>query len=147
MFLALAAFVTTPMKPAGSTGWFGSAAGALVLGATLAGCQNSDGGSPGTPTGPTPLNPPAVTAEITITGFGLKPFQLTISQGTRVTFINNDDNFSHNMTSSCSEIEQLGLLAPGQSRATAGFARPGRCVYTDRLQPGNPLLKGAIDVQ
>lgn len=113
----------------------------------MAGCQNTDGGSAGTPLGPTPLNPPVVAAEVTITGFGLKPFQLTISQGTRVTFINNDDNFSHNMTSACPEIEQLGLLAPGQSRATAGFARPGRCIYTDRLQPGNPLLKGAIDVQ
>jgi plastocyanin len=131
----------------GSAHWLGSAAGALVLGATLAGCQSADGGSPGAPTAPTPFNPPAVSTEVVITGFGLNPFQLTISTGARVTFVNRDQNFSHNMTSVCPEIEQLGLLAPGESRATASFTRPGRCVYTDRLQPGNPLLKGAVDVQ
>jgi len=95
----------------------------------LAGCGG--GGSPASPSGTT----------ITITSAGVSPTQVNVTQGTRVTFVNNDSR-SHNMTSDphpehsdCPEINTVGLLPPGQSRETGNLVTIGTCGFHDHAGP------------
>src|SRR5687768_1801770 len=94
--------------------WLGSTfAAAAAL--TIAACGGGDGGS--TPTSPTtPTTPTTGGTTITITSSGASPRNLTVSPGTRVTFVNNDTR-PHEMNSDphpthgdCPEIDQVGFL-------------------------------------
>jgi plastocyanin len=97
----------------------------------LAGCGG--GGSAASPSG-----------TITITSAGVSPTQVTVSPGTRVTFVNNDSR-SHNMTSDphpehndCPEINTVGLLQPGQSHETGNPVTIRTCGFHDHDDPPPP---------
>jgi plastocyanin len=80
------------------------------------------------------------------------PTQIIIAVGQAVTFVNND-SVNHEMASNphpihtdCPEIN-VGLLVPGQSRASATFTRAVTCGYHDHLDPFNSRLMGTIVVR
>lgn len=108
-------------------------AAGLVLLMLLASC----GGSSSPPASPSPGSEPTVT----ITPSGVTPTATNISQGMRVLFVNNDTK-SHNMASDphpehtdCPEINNVGLLQPGQSRETGNMNTVRTCGYHDHDDP------------
>jgi len=109
----------------------------------------SCGGKP-TPTEPTD---PVPTNTITITAAGVSPKDVQISPGTRVLFVNNDSR-SHNMASDphpdhsdCTEINQVGVLAVGQSRETGNLNSVRTCRFHDHDLPNSASLSGAIVIR
>jgi plastocyanin len=127
---------------------------ALVLTAALAGCggttpsssSDGDGGGGGGGT-------PTATDTITITASGANPRSITVSPGTRVTFVNNDSR-NHDMASDphpehtqCPEINQAGFLTPGQSKATGNLNTVRVCGFHDHNDPSNASLTGTIRIQ
>ena len=125
--------------------------GTVLLTAMLAvaGCG---GGGGGTPTSPTPP-PTGGGTTITITSSGVSPQSITVTPGTRVTFINNDTR-RHDMASDphpehtdCPEINQVGVLQPGQSRETGNLNTPRTCGFHDHDQPTASSLRGSIRIQ
>ena len=124
-------------------------AGALVLLAAVAGCSG-DSSSPSSPSGG---GTPTATDTITITSSGANPRSITVSPGTRVTFINNDGR-AHDMASdphpehtTCPELNQVGFLSPGQSRASGNLNTVRTCGFHDHNDPGNTSLTGTIRIQ
>jgi plastocyanin len=122
---------------------------ALVAVSLTAACGG--GGGPSNPSPPPSTNPNV----ITITASGASPRQLTVSQGARVLFINNDAR-RHDMTSDehpdhqdCPSINDVGLLLPGQQRETANlsFVNPRTCGFHDHDDPNNNNLKGQIIIR
>ncbi len=121
---------------------------ALAAALLLASCG---GGSPSsTPTSPTTPETPTVTTTITITATGVSPKDIQVSPGARVTFVNNDTR-AHNMTSNphpehtdCPEINQVGLLTPGQSRQTGNLNTVRTCGFHDHDLPAVANLTGSI---
>ena len=127
--------------------WAGSALLTAML--AVAGCG---GGGGGTPTSPTPP-PTGGGTTITITSSGVSPQNITVTPGTRVTFINNDTR-RHDMASDphpehtdCPEINQVGVLQPGQSRETGNLNTPRTCGFHDHDQPTASSLRGSIRIQ
>lgn len=134
----------------------GMALAAAALAAGLVAC----GGGGSTPTTPSPTPPatgggPAPTAAtITIGSDGrVTPASVTIAAGGRVTFVNNH-NQAHEMASDphpehtdCPEINQVGFLSPGQSRATGNLNTVRTCGFHDHNQPSNAGLAGRIVIQ
>ena len=129
---------------------------AIVL---AAGCGGSSdgGGSVGTPTTPTPNpptnTPPVATTTITITAAGVSPQRITVSPGTRVTFVNNDTR-THEMNSDphpnhgdCPPIDDVGFLSPGQSKQTGNLNVTRTCGFHDHNQPDVVALQGTITIQ
>ena len=96
----------------------------------------------------------AVGATITIGANGaVSPTQVSVAVGQSVTFTNNSTQ-SHDMESdphpahtNCPSIANVGLLQPGQSKTTFGFANSGSCGYHDHNDSGNTNLQGRIVVQ
>ena len=96
----------------------------------------------------------SVGATITIgTNSAVTPSQVTISVGQSVTFMNNDTR-SHDMESDphpahtdCPSIGNVGLLQPGQSKTTFGFAGAGSCGFHDHNNSDSSALKGRIVIQ
>lgn len=96
----------------------------------------------------------AVGATITIGANGaVSPTQVTVAVGQSVTFTNNSSS-SHDMESDphpahtdCPSIANVGLLQPGQSKTTFGFANTGSCGYHDHNNSESSGLKGRIVVQ
>lgn len=116
---------------------------ALVVSAS--GCGSS---SPSAPTSPSGGTPSATT--ITITSAGVSPKTLTVPLGSQVTFVNNDTQ-SHQMYSDphpehtdCPEINQVGYLAPGQSRQTGNLNTARSCGYHDHNLPTDTRWQGTI---
>lgn len=111
----------------------------------LAACGNS----PTTPS-PTPENP----NRITISSAGaVTPRELVVAPGTRVLFVNNDSR-RHDMTSDphpehnlCTEINQVGILQPGQVRETGNLVAVRTCGFHDHEDPDNQLLTGRIVIR
>ena len=93
-------------------------------------------------------------ATITIGANGsVSPSQVNVPVGQSVTFVNNDSR-SHDMESdphpahtACPSIANVGLLQPGQSKTTFGFANAGTCGYHDHQDDTNTRFQGAIVVQ
>jgi plastocyanin len=122
--------------------------GTMTLGPVILtmACGKSDpapSGGGGSGNGPT----------ITITASGASPRAVTVSPGTQVTFVNNDSR-SHEMTSDphpthedCPPINQVGTLAPGQTRQTGNLNATGRCGFHDHNLPQNTSLQGTITIQ
>jgi plastocyanin len=123
----------------------------LAVATSFAGCGSSGGGS-STPTSPGSGTPTATTT-ITITSSGATPSSITVSPGSRVTFVNNDSR-SHDMASdphpehtTCTEINQVGFLTAGQSRATGNLNTVRTCTYHDHNDSANRALQGSIRIQ
>ena len=106
-----------------------------------------------TPT-PTPTPSPSGGATVTIQSGGIvSPKTVTISAGSRVTFINNDSR-PHDMESDphpehtdCPEINQVGFLTPGQTRLTGNMNTVRTCGYHDHEQDTNRNLQGSIIIR
>lgn len=123
--------------------------GLLVLcaAALLSACGG--GGSPSAPA-PPPSNP----YQIVISPAGvMTPSQLTVPAGSRVLFVNNHSR-AHEIASDphpehtdCPEINQVGLLAPGQSRETGNLVIARTCGVHDHDDPLNASLHARITIQ
>lgn len=118
--------------------------------AALAGVLSLSCGGSSTPT--EPVNP-VLTNTITITAAGVSPKDIQITPGTRVLFMNSDSR-AHNMASDphpehtdCTEINQIGLLAPGQSRETGNLNAVRTCRFHDHDLPNTASLAGAIVIR
>lgn len=113
-------------------------------------------GGSGTSTSPSPTPSPGggtSTTTVTITASGVSPKSITVTQGSRVLFVNNDTRV-HEMGSdphpehtTCPEINQVGFLNPGQSRETGNLVTVRTCGYHDHLNPGNQSLNGSITIR
>ena len=106
----------------------------------------SGGGGGGGGTGGT------VAATITITAAGVSPKEVTVTPGSRVTFVNNDSR-PHDMSSDphpahtdCPEIT-VGFIQPSQSGTTQNLNRVRVCGYHDHSQDTNTALQGTIRIQ
>lgn len=142
-------------------------AGVLGLAVVVAACGGGGGG--GAPTGPSGGSGGstgggggtgggegggASTATITIGADGrVSPADITVARGARVTMVNSHsrphDMFSdpHPSHEHCPPLNQIGFLAPGQSRTSGALDTPGRCGFHDHNDPTNPGLIGSITIQ
>ncbi len=129
----------------------------LILAVTAGACGGSSSSStPTSPTNPTnPPNPtpPVPTTTITITAAGVNPQRITVSPGTRVTFVNNDSR-SHEMNSDphpthgeCPAIDDVGFIAAGQTKLTGNLNVVRTCGFHDHNQPTVASLQGQIIIQ
>jgi hypothetical protein len=92
--------------------------------------------------------------QLTISRSGvLSASQITVSQGSRVLFINND-TIAHLMFSDphpehtdCPEINQVGMLQPGESRETGNLVTVRTCGVHDHNLPDVAGLKAKIVIQ
>lgn len=91
---------------------------------------------------------------ITISSAGsVSPVELVVPPGTRVLFVNNDSR-RHDMTSdphpehtNCAELNQVGLLQPGQRRETGNLVTPRTCGFHDHENFDDLRLKGRIVIR
>jgi plastocyanin len=128
-------------------------AGAGALAFSAMGCGG--GSTTGTTSpSPTPTSGGATTAAtITIANNAVSPQSVTVSRGSRVTFVNNDSRV-HNMNSDphpahtdCPEINQIDLISSGQSRQTGVLNTARTCGYHDHDQDTVRSLQGTITIQ
>jgi len=127
----------------------------LPLAALLVAAASACGGGD-SPSSPTPTPSPgggSTGATITITGSGVSPRSVTVSAGSRVTFVNNDSR-PHDMASdphpshtACPAINDVGFLQPGQSRQTGNLNTPRTCGYHDHNRDTDTSLQGTITIQ
>jgi plastocyanin len=127
-------------------------AAALAVAAACGGGGGGGGSTPAAPSAPGGTGTGTGATTIRITASGVEPKQLRISVGERVTFV-NEDTRSHEMMSDphplhtgCPEINQIGDLAPGQSRTTGTFSATRNCGFHDNRQDGVASLRGNIIV-
>ena len=126
---------------------------------TMAACGGSSPTSPGGGGGSSVVvqstgSVGTVGATITIgANSTVSPSQVTVAVGQSVTFVNSDSR-SHDMESdphpahtACPSIANVGLLQPGQSKTTFGFANTGTCGYHDHNDSERAGLMGRIVVQ
>lgn len=100
-----------------------------------------------------PSPPPGTSNTVTITATGVSPKSIQVTQGSRVRFVNNDTR-SHNMTSDphpehndCTDINQVGFLAAGQSRETGNLVVVRTCGFHDHDLPDATGLQGSIVIR
>jgi plastocyanin len=112
----------------------------------LASCGG--GGSPGAPAAPS--NPYQI---VISTSGAMTPSQISIPAGSRVLFVNNHSR-AHQIASDphpdhtdCPEINQVGLLNPGQSRETGNLVTVRTCGVHDHDDPFNTALHARIIIQ
>ncbi len=125
--------------------------GLWLAAAALAVACGGGGSSPTTPGGGS--STPVQTNTITITAQGASPRNIQIAVGSRVTFVNNDSR-AHNMASdphpehtACPELNQIGLLAPGQSRESGNLTTVRTCGFHDHDNPAVSNLTGTITIR
>jgi plastocyanin len=92
------------------------------------------------------------TTTITITSSGASPRDITVSAGSRVTFINNDTQ-PHDMSSNphpehtdCPALN-VGFIAAGAQGVTLNLTTARTCGFHDHNQPSNTNLMGTIRIQ
>ncbi len=125
---------------------------AVGLTALAVACGGGSGPSSPSPT-PTPSPGPTTnTTTITLSSSGASPRDITVSVGSRVTFVNNDST-PHDMASDphpahtdCPDVN-VGFIAAGQSRATNNLTAARTCTFHDHNQPSNASLQGTIRIQ
>jgi plastocyanin len=91
---------------------------------------------------------------ITISVGGMvSPKQLTVAPGSRVLFVNSDSR-RHDMTSDphpdhrdCEELNQVGLLNPGERRESGNLVTVRSCGFHDHDDPDNTSLRGTIMIR
>ena len=81
------------------------------------------------------------------------PSELVVAPGTRVLFINNH-NRRHDMSSDphpehtdCPEIDQVGVLNPGQQRETGNLNTVRTCGFHDHDLPEDGRLRERIVIR
>lgn len=136
------------MKRTGFRGLPLAAAG-LLAGIACGGGGGGSSNSPAAPAGGGSTSGPA-TIRITSSGVNLK--EVKIEVGSTVTFV-NDDGRSHEMMSDphpthagCPPLNEVGTLAPGQSKRTGVFSENRTCGYHDNRLDGDAALRGTIVV-
>jgi hypothetical protein len=137
---------------------FGSFTFAVALALSAGACGGDDGGTPSGPSGGGgggggTTDPPVATTTITITSSGANPRSITVSPGTRVTFINNDTR-NHDMQSdphpehtACPELGTVGFITVGQTKLTGNLNTVRTCGFHDHNDPTNQSLLGTIRIQ
>ncbi len=119
-------------------------ASALLILATSA-CGQSD-------TDRQPVQPSPDVPTITLSASGATPKTMQIAVGSRVRFVNADsvdraiNSDPHPEHDACSELNQVGFLAPGQSRETGNFVQPATCGFHDQAF-GNEAFWGRITIR
>ena len=123
---------------------------ALVV-LALAGCGGS-GGGPAAPDAPAPAPPAAASFTVTLTAAGASPRELRVPIGSRVAFVNQDSR-SHQMMSDphplhtgCPEINAVGMIERGESKATGALTAQKSCGFHDNMRDGDTTLRGTIVV-
>lgn len=131
-----------------------------TVGIVLAGAACGGGGSPSTPTsgsgnggGSGSGGGATASATITIGSNGVvSPNAVTVTQGGRVTFVNNDSR-PHDMSSDphpnhedCPPLDQVGFLNPGQSKTSGNLNVVRVCGFHDHNLPGATGLQGRITI-
>ena len=119
----------------------------LILCVGLAACGGGNG-----PTAP-PSNPPSNPNVITINPGGIvSPKELTVSQGARVLFVNNDSR-RHDMNSDphpdhtdCPELN-VGILNSNQSRESQNLVFVRTCGFHDHERPTISSLQGSVTIR
>lgn len=108
------------------------------------------GGGSTAPTPPATDNP----NQVTISAAGVvTPGEILVAPGSRVLFINNHSRAHlvasdpHPEHTDCPEINQVGLLAPGQRRETGNFVTARTCGFHDHDNPDNASLRGRIVIR
>jgi plastocyanin len=132
------------MRVTTKTVWGLAAVGAVALAGACGGgdMSPSGGGAP----------PPNTTIAITSSGV-VSPKNLVVSPGTQVTFVNNSsiDHYMysdpHPVHTDCPEINQVGFIAPGQSRQTGNLNTVRTCGYHDHMLFSNTSLQGTITIR
>ena len=78
---------------------------------------------------------------------------MTVSVGSRVTFVNNDSRV-HDMNSdphpshtACPELNQVGFLTAGQSRTSGNLNTVRTCGFHDHGLSTDTSLQGTITIQ
>ncbi|HZR23574.1 MAG TPA: cupredoxin domain-containing protein [Vicinamibacterales bacterium] len=122
----------------------------VVLAAVLSACGGGSTTSPSTSGGSTTA---VSTTTITISNNAVSPANITVPRGSQVTFVNNDSR-NHEMTSDphpehtdCPELNQVGFLAPGQSRQSGNLVTARTCGYHDHQNFETKSLQGTITIQ
>ena len=120
-------------------------------------CGGGGGSSPTAPsgggTGGGGTGGATSSATITISASGVaSPNAVTITQGGRVTFVNNDSR-SHDMSSDphpshedCPPINQVGFLSAGQSKTSGNLNTVRVCGFHDHNLPASTGLQGRITI-
>ena len=128
-----------------------AAAAAAAMATMLIGCGGSSSSSTGPSSGVTCSSLPERT--FLIASGAVCPQALTVTRGSQITFINND-NRAHEMNSDphpehtdCPELNQVGHLEPGQSRQTGNLNTSRNCGFHDHLNDQNRALRGTITIQ
>jgi plastocyanin len=125
---------------------------ALALGITAWSC-GGDSSKP--PTSPTPSpnpNPAPATVTITITNAGVSPSAVDVAVGGTVTFTNNAsdahdmDSNPHPVHTDCPALN-VGVLRPGESRASQALSAARSCGFHDHNNPGTGSLMGTITIR
>ena len=118
------------------------AVGLLAFGLLLTRCGGSS-----------PSGPSDAAATITLTATGPSPTEVRVPAFSKVRFVNNDVR-PHAMSSDpvtthtdCPAINDVGDLAPGQSRTTGTLAIPRTCGFHDHTNEQDAAWKGRIIVQ
>jgi len=129
---------------------------ALFVLTVLAMLQASCGSATSTTPSPQPTSPAGGTPSsvvITITQNGVSPKNVTVPLGSQVTFVNND-TIAHLMFSDphpehtdCPDLNQVGFLAPGESRQTGNLNVARTCGFHDHDLPLVAGLHGSITSQ
>ena len=130
-----------------------SVAGGLIAVAAMAAAMSCSGSSSSS-TGPSgSCTPSSSPTTFVIMNNTVCPQSLTVSRGTQVTF-SNQDSIVHEMASDphpehtdCVEINDVGVLNPGQSRQTGNLNIARRCGFHDHRLPGEAALRGTITIQ
>lgn len=132
---------------------------AAMAAATIVSMAACSGGSSGSNYGGSPTSPsspatgggtPTVTTAITIGAAGVAPANIQVTIGQRVTVTNNSgrtvdlSSDPHPVHTDCPQVNELGALAPGQSRQTGIFAAARTCGFHDHNDPENASLRGSI---
>ena len=110
----------------------------------------SCGGGNGPATGPESAPSEPI---VNVTARGFEPPNVVVAVGGRVRFQNFDDR-THSIASNpvdthadCPAINEVGLLVPGQVKATAPLREARTCRYHDELSEATQLLTGSITIR
>jgi plastocyanin len=126
----------------------------VLLALAAAACGGDDDSNPTAPSGGGGGGGTGgtVAATITITAAGVSPSTVTVSPGSRVTFVNNDSR-PHDMASDphpahtdCPAVS-VGFLQAGQSGTTQNLNTVRTCGFHDHNQPDVTSLQGTIRIQ